>query len=360
MKASALSAALLCFSSLSYASTPTPPHQCNLPNFDNGNKLIELNSECIYSDTINITQSNLTVDCNGAVLNGQHRLKSGIVINGKGEKISNITIKNCTLINYKHHALIITSGTTPKKLSYDAKRLHSIAPSNIKLNKLNIYNSGAGGVYFFAYVHNSSLTNSKISSSREAGVYLSQNTNNIEISGNIIAHNGYVSKKANRREGIAIDTSHNNKIHNNLFLENGAGGIFLYTRCGKVPNPESFSPSNYNIIYNNVFRNEPIGVWLASRQSRDLSSFKCSGTPLDESKRFFRDYADHNTIKNNQFCDGKLAVRIEGDDNTITENSYNSSHTAFSSEPYADKTKHDGLRSNGNVISNNKMTECVK
>ncbi|MFG0411956.1 right-handed parallel beta-helix repeat-containing protein [Pseudomonas sp. FYR_11] len=330
---------------------------CTLPILDNYQSEVLLDSNCTYSGTFQISKSDFTLDCRGAKFDGMHKFNSGIVVTGKGRQISNITIKNCALNNYKRNSIEIKSGIAPDKLNHDASKLYAIAPNKITLNNLVITNSGSGAVYFYAYVHNSSLTNSHIESSKEAGIYLSQNTKNIEIAYNTITQNGHNSKKANRREGLAIDTSSHNSIHNNSFIANGAGGIFLYTKCGKFYTTSSWSPSNYNVIKENTFSNEPVGVWLASRQSRDLSSWNCTAEPLDDQGKFFRDYADFNKVTGNKFCGGTLGVRIEGDNNQVTNNFYDPAQE-FTLEPFSRLNKPDGSPTRGNRLENNRPSVC--
>ncbi|MHC6224603.1 right-handed parallel beta-helix repeat-containing protein [Pseudomonas sp. X10] len=331
---------------------------CPLPHINSSDTRIMLDANCEYSDTINITNSNSILDCNGAILNGQKKLKAGITINGHGKKIENVTVKNCTLLNFTHNAVVITNGVSPKKYDYDPSRLYPISPNNISLKNLNIYNSGSGAVYFYAYTHNSSLRNSKIVRSKEAGVYLSQSTKNIEISDNVIAHNGRTPKEVNRREGIAVDTSEQNIIRRNLFLGNGAGGVFLYKNCKNVSNTKTPSSSNHNIIRDNVFQGEPIGIWIASRQSRDLSTWNCKGQPLDSKGKYFSDFSDYNVVTNNRFCSGKIGVRVEGNHNKITENFFSPTLSHSVLEPFSKNNKPDGTPSKGNFVSNNQNQGC--
>ncbi|MCS4065615.1 right-handed parallel beta-helix repeat-containing protein [Pseudomonas putida] len=331
---------------------------CPPPVVSANDSSLQLDGACEYHTTITVDRSNFTLNCNGATLNGQNRLKTGIIISGFGKKINNVTVENCNLLNYKHNAIAITNSTSQKKYNYDPDKLYAISPSEVHLNNLRIYNSGSGGIYFYAYTHNSTLRNSTIAFSKEAGVYLSQNTKNIEITGNTFTHNGRTPKKADRREGLAIDTSSHNTIQRNLFISNGAGGIFLYTKCGKTINPATWSPSNSNTIRENIFKDEPVGIWLASRQSRDLSSWKCTATPVDTAGKYFRDYSDHNTISQNRFCGGTVGIRIEGDHNDISNNYFSPTLEKSVYQPFENKAKPDGQPTKGNLVRNNIQQGC--
>lgn len=47
-------------------------------------------------------------------------------------------------------------------------------------------------------------------------------------------------------------------------------------------------PSDENIVRHNVFVGERVGVWLASRQSKDLSKWDCGDPPLTEQEFIIR------------------------------------------------------------------------
>jgi len=82
--------------------------------------------------------------------------------------------------------------------------------------------------------------------------------------------------------------------------------------------------SDYNVIRNNTFVNEPVGIWLASRQNRDLSGFDCGDKPRDSSGKYFNDYADNNVVEGNKFEKIKNNIQNEGDDNIIKSHMHTS------------------------------------
>jgi len=75
--------------------------------------------------------------------------------------------------------------------------------------------------------------------------------------------------------------------------------------------------SDYNVIRNNTFVNEPVGIWLASRQNRDLSGFDCGDKPREGSLKFYPDYADNNVVVGNRFEGVSAKVVDDGKANYI-------------------------------------------
>ncbi len=82
------------------------------------------------------------------------------------------------------------------------------------------------------------------------------------------------------REGISVDGSYENTIAGNAFLENSAGGIFLYKNCGEYPDrPAYFErryPSEHNLIEGNTFLGGTNGVWVGSRMGENTLPMDCT------------------------------------------------------------------------------------
>ena len=101
------------------------------------------------------------------------------------------------------------------------------------------------------------------------------------IINNQIENNGHIKPDGTprigwyRREGIAIDASSEHYIAGNDISANAFGGILLYKNCWEHADDEPNSRprtdhARANLIENNRFRDQPFGVWIAARQSRDL------------------------------------------------------------------------------------------
>lgn len=325
---------------------------CDLPGIEGQGGVIELDGNCTYRGTLRILKSNTRLECNGAVLKGESGDKYGIFIKGVGLK--NIEVSNCRLRGYDKAAVMVTSGLSGVDLARDRDESYRIAPRSITLKGLDILGSRGNGVHFNAYVNNSVLENSVIAKSRGVGVYLGQSSQSISIIGNKFVENGGVDKPKGYREALAIDSSAKNIIKGNTFSKNAAGAVFLYKNCGeKSDRPGAvlrWQSSNDNVIQDNIFKDEKVGVWVASRQSRDLSKWKCGDTPVSADGKYFRDYANNNNIAGNVFCRNKEPIRIEGDNNLIAGNRFDSPGVSSVIMPFVNAARPDGQKTTGNKI----------
>ncbi|MDR6714700.1 parallel beta-helix repeat protein [Pseudomonas hunanensis] len=324
---------------------------CDLKSISGQNGKITLDGTCKYKGYIKIDKSNTRLDCNGATLIGNVGDKYGILVKGRG--LNNITVSNCNLEGYDKAAVMIMSGLKSDELSRDYLKSYKLAPHDVLLQHLNIKGSRGNGVHFNGYVNNSTLQDSKISGSRGVAVYLGGSTQSITLEGNTFSSNGGVAEKK-KREALAIDSSAKNIVKNNKFISNAAGGIFLYKNCGEHSDRPGatarWQSSNDNLITQNIFIGERVGIWVASRQSRDLSGWKCGDPSVGEGNKFYRDYANNNTITRNIFCRNKLSIKIEGDMNKLSGNKFDDVSKDVIQIPYLSKVKPDGSVSVGNVI----------
>jgi len=342
----------LLVASLATSSAGAVVRGCKVPDSASQGGVITLDGSCTYTGTIRILQSNTRLECNGAVLVGREGDKYGILIKGVGLK--NIEISNCRLRGYDKAAVMITSGLSGEKLSLDRNESFMLAPSNIVLDGLDVRGARGNGVHFNAYVNNSVLKRSTIVRSRGVGVYLGQSSQSITIADNEFIENGGINKSKNFREALAIDSSAKNIIKGNTFSKNAAGAIFLYKNCGEnFDRPGAvlrWQSSNDNLIKSNVFKDEKVGVWIASRQSRDLSKWKCGDSPVTADGKYYRDYADNNKIEKNIFCRNAEAVRVEGDGNLIAGNRFDVPGSDAVVMPFVATAKPDGKRTVGNRV----------
>ena len=329
--------------------------ECNLPNKISGN--VRLESRCVYNASIVISDSDTVLDCSGATLDGGDLLKTAILINGRGKKINNVTIRNCRLVNFVGRVINVTSGIPKWSLSKDIEKNYSVSPEKIVIDNVSV-TGGRGGVYFDSYVTDSVLRNSVVRGADKVGIYLEQGSKGISILDNKIIKNGV----SGRREGVAIDSSANNLIKGNIFDGNGAGGVFLYKNCGEnFKSGKSvlrWQPSDHNRIVDNVFRSQPVGVWVASRQSRDLSKWGCGDPALDGRSRFYEDFANNNHVESNQFCDVRIPIRVEGDNNYVARNKFGKMVSGAIQEPFRDRAKPDGRVTTGNIYEANSSAAC--
>ncbi|MGB0845584.1 MAG: right-handed parallel beta-helix repeat-containing protein [Thiolinea sp.] len=358
-----------------------------------------LPANCSFEQvTIKIDRPNVTLDCNQAVFNGMKKLKRnrygeeytadeaparyGIVIQGSqnaAERISNVTIRQCQILNYedamtikiplpKDTLLALREGSMPES------QIQAIAPTTISVLNSKLVNSHLHGIFVNRYISGLTVKHTQILGSGNSGIYLGADVENSEITNSVFEGNGFSSydrEKLRRngrrtegamREGIAIDSSSNNYIANNIFRKNGDGGIYLYKNCWEFVEDPYTSPhrygSNNNIIDNNQFFNEIVGVWVAERADRDLTGFTC-GDPLvyqRDDERYYRDIARNNQITNNYFQDNENGIRVQDDGTTVTDNKFQNTKTgpdikvySFVREKIGDPVNNTTLR--GNILS---------
>ena len=334
---------------------------CLLPANKNGN--IDLDGSCIYNDQVIISQSDIKLNCNGATIDGENSAGSiGVLLTSKKTELKNVRIENCKIINFKGNGIRITSGLPINKLSDSKSNNYNNAPSEITISNVQIINTGKVGVYIDSYVTKSLLTDSLIKNSGMSGVYLEQATRNNVIKNNKIINNGGARTGLASREGISVDSSAYNEITDNYFKDNAAGGIFLYKNCGeKIHSGKSkirWQHSDNNNIVNNVFVNEPVGVWIASRQSRNLQKWDCGDSPMDSDGKYYQDYANNNIIKNNKFCKSNIGVLIEGDNNIVENNTSDRDIADLVKIPTTKRGELLNLPPVGNVNKNNVVRSC--
>jgi parallel beta-helix repeat protein len=333
---------------------------CVLPNKGVVSGNVKLNSACTYLQGVRITDSNTYLDCDGATLDGEGKRAVGIQIDGKKKLIENVTVKNCRILNFKNRGINVTSGIPISDFSTDIDENYKLAPNKIMIDGVAVSGIGRGGVYFDSYATDSVLSNSTVENSGKVGVYLEQGTQRIKIINNTIRNNGLNG----RREGLAVDSSAHNTIKGNHFIGNAGGGIFLYKNCGEHfssgKSALRWQSSDFNAVQNNVFVDEPVGVWIASRQSRDLSKWGCGDPSVDGSGRFYADHANNNIVEGNDFCNTVTAVRVEGDNNTIAQNRIDDASRSQVIEPYQSEKKPDGQMTKGNLVRDNALYKCSR
>ncbi|HIO91602.1 MAG TPA: hypothetical protein EYG68_02015 [Leucothrix mucor] len=253
--------------------------------------------------------------------------------------------------------------------------LRIAAPKHITISNTKIHSSHKHGIYMQRYVSYITFEKGEIKHSGNSAIYMESGTRYNQIKNSYFYKNGYTNYKRDKRmrmpkfptgerEAIAMDSSAYNKIIGNTFRNNGKGAIFLYKNCfEKYKNERQlprFQHSNYNNIEANTFIDERYGVWLASRQSKQLSRFKC-GDPLMYKKRglfgnekYYNDYAKNNRIINNIFKDVLQGIVVEDDNNRLIANKFSGSSSVdiLVGTPYRSKAKNQPVM--GTILEGNK------
>lgn len=284
-----------------------------------------------------LSDSHSSLDCQGAQLSpsaDDSSKASAIVIKPKTDAaIENITVANCHITGYGH-ALHIRQYSHPNQRYtrgvIDPTANRALAPRDIRVINVNSQNSINSGMFVGDHVHGVSFEHVRIQNAGTVGLYLEFGSRDNVIKDSVFVGNGFRTFKPNR-EAIAVDSSSNNCIENNQFFHNGAGSILLYRNC--FEHADDPSRSNYfkrtessrdNIIRGNVFQNEPVGVWVASRQSRNLKGFECGAYLVKQTlfASYHSDSAKDNQIINNRFTQVEQGVIVEDDGTLIRDNTF--------------------------------------
>jgi nitrous oxidase accessory protein NosD len=285
---------------------------------------ITLDGACVYRGPLVINTSGVAVDCSGALIDARDA-RNGVVV--KGANIRDVTIRNCTIEGAHGQGVIVEQPTNDADMAArPLEERYKLAPQNILLDNLKVVNSGSVGIYIDSYAQNVLISNSKILRSGGAGIYLEHSSRHLSIRDNVVMNNGFGDplgrRKSGHREGIAVDSSAYNIIEGNTFSGNAAGGIFFYKNCwehhSRPGTVRRWQHAAHNLVQGNLFENEEIGVWIASRQTRKLASWDCGDPEI--APGFYRDYANDNSVVGNRFVSVGVGVRVNDDDAKVTDN----------------------------------------
>ena len=290
-----------------------------------------LNPACVYRTTLRIEAGNLELDCRNALILPGTR-GQGIQVGGNVRGVSGVAIRHCRIRGGGNGVFIgLNEADNVKVARHDRETLYRITPHDITLDNVHVEDSRGVGIYVDDYASRVKILNSRVEGAGSSGIYLEHSTREIEVRDSLLRGNGFGSFPVYRfgearREGLSIDSSAYNLVSGNRFEGNAAGGIFLYKNCQEHIHTKPYSVprwqgSDHNSILDNTFLNEKVGVWIASRQSRDLSSWDCGDKPyLGDSH--YPDFARHNRVAGNRFEGGGTGVRVEDDDNLLEDNTF--------------------------------------
>lgn len=284
-----------------------------------------------------LDSSHSSLDCQGAMLStatGDESKASAITIQPRAAAaIEDIAVANCHIEGYGH-ALHIRQFSNPnqrylKGLTEPAAN-RALAPQDIRIINISSLNSINSGIFVGDHVQQVSFDSIRVQNAGTVGLYLEFGSRNNVIENSVFIGNGFRTFKPNR-EAIAVDSSSHNRIENNTFIHNGAGSILLYRNCFEHADDASRSnhfkrtqSSRNNIIANNTFRDETVGVWIASRQSRNLKGFDCGAYLIKQTlfASYHLDSAKDNAIINNSFEQVEQGIVVEDDGTRIRNNSF--------------------------------------
>ncbi|EHM03096.1 hypothetical protein HMPREF9946_00465 [Acetobacteraceae bacterium AT-5844] len=289
-----------------------------------------LDSACRYAGTTVISGSNLTLDCQGAVLDAEFEASYSLLVGGQ-QRVSAVEVRNCIVTRALGSGVFIglTAPDTKKPLGADGRPDYNQHPGNITLRNVTSRHNRNGGFYVDDYVQKVSILDSVAEANGQVGIYLEHSSRQTLVSNTRIIRNGFgvvpgaPRVRPSRREGLAIDSSEANLIEGNIFVGNNAGGIFVYRNCGEQPNnPHQVlrtMPSRGNIISRNAIEGGRVGIWIGSRQELEVRPENCR-LRLDASRRVFPDSAPGNVLRENTIDEVDVGIRIADDDNVAVGN----------------------------------------
>jgi parallel beta-helix repeat protein len=264
-----------------------------------------------------ITKSRTVIDCKGKRFNNgkltEIRVKSSI---------ENITIQNCKLYGSIRLFGLGMNGESKgvnesSKTKGHTERAQQAAPSNVLISNMEITGEQRIPIYMSPGTNKVTVENSKITgTSNSVAIYM-----DAESGYNVIRNNVFdVTPVFNMREVIAVDGSANNTIVDNQFRQAIRGGIYLYRNCGEGGTVRHQSPQN-NLIARNTFNLNELsqghwGIWLGSRNGNRNYCEHDAGYPFGSSVDN-GDFANNNTVRNNQFSGSDRTVRDDGKNNTL-------------------------------------------
>jgi hypothetical protein len=245
-------------------------------------------SQVILKKLIVEGQSGITIDCNGAILDGgkdtpnegkdmievrskllirdekkaKAMLKLGRDVGKIWQRSADIKIRKCNIVgsvrikgmgnNGEGEFVTISSRLDANHIA----RVQSAAPTRIALENLTIIATDRTPLYLAPGVTHVTLTGSELrGNATRTAIYL-----DAESAYNVIRDN-YIHVKIFREwkgfynllgPQISIDTSSHNKIISNRFAAIEGGGIYTFRNCGEGGTVRHGS-SSHNQIINNVF-----------------------------------------------------------------------------------------------------------
>lgn len=316
---------------------------------DNDNKSLMIINDFTFTKTLYtplvVTEDNIVVDFKGHCINGQRSIGQRPLSVGLTIRANNVTVKNGCITNTE--TSINITGLFDYSAKKKAREMYAQGTSSDDINEFmakstiarhsiidNMYlTPKTHAVYVQPYVGDVIIMNSVIRGGR-IGLYLDSGTHNLRVINNTfndVGHRKYFPKinisvpviKGRGRESIACDGCYDSIIESNKFTNSHLADITMYTNCWEhYGNDRSYPRTffqNSVRVYNNNF-NSRKGVWIASRQERDLSAWGC-GSPDTVSRGRYFDHATNNNIVGNTFA-SKIPVQIADDFNHLSNNTF--------------------------------------
>lgn len=315
--------------------------------------------------------SNVVFDCGEAAINPDKllqkkypsiKVQSAVSsVNGKlvYSRPVNTLIKNCRV----NGAVRISSSYYRELPSDDfigyknsegpdyVRQIRASSPARITFDNISVYNdSFENAVYFEQGVTYSTLSNSTVvHDASGVSLYVSA-----ESAFNTIDNNEFHHSSSNKREILALDSTEHNSIINNWFSGANYSAIELYRNCGESGQIR-YTGTRHNLIENNIlyyssgYSGDRPGMYIASKNGDGTSSYSCDidasephwdiyhvdpswgwDSDWESSSTVDYDYARHNTVIYNRFCN-----REPGEEIVIRNSSFNSPNLVYGNRKIA-------------------------
>jgi hypothetical protein len=272
-------------------------------------------------------------------------------------QIDNIRIANCSIEGYTHGVVIEhADGWSTKvedriiaeyeqwyrdpeervcRVTQIEDCLRAGAPRDIELDRVHIRNSEKNGVHVRSYVQDVHFHHGSVrdTGGGDPGIYLTYGSRRTTIAFSEFTGNG--------REAIAIDSSADNRIHDNLIVDNGkpawagpwtdaddryGAGITVFRNAWEGRYRVNRSPpraqhASGNRIERNDIRDQWVGVWIGYRQDDGPPSERDDPVYYDDDgDKYYRHHAEHTTVNFNWISGTRRPIVIEDDTATVAGN----------------------------------------
>ncbi|WP_141239769.1 right-handed parallel beta-helix repeat-containing protein [Candidatus Dactylopiibacterium carminicum] len=258
------------------------------------------------------------------------------MIDSRGEPLAGVTVRNCSFRRFARHGVLIHWGlANDRKLARYPEREERWrrAPQDILLENLRVEQNAVMGIVIDDYVQRVTMARVSVIDNPGWGLYWDHDSRGHLLIHSEVCRNGHGS--AFGKPGLSIDASSDNRVIDTAFEDNGRSAIELYRNCWEfaATNPRSVpreEGANRNQILGNRFIDEKVGVWIASRQSQDVSRMQC-GRPAYHEGRYVEDEARDNVVARNRFerLRGRGIV-VEDDANSVIGNRFEHGEGAIS------------------------------
>jgi len=251
------------------AIAPTQVYDCDGDSSADGERLVLTKDIGLRDDCIVISHDNVTLDCNGFMIDGSSDTGIGVKITADG-----VTVKNCTIRNFSIGINLVDSdGSTITKNTLTLNDLGIDLESGSDDNTITANTSIANDVFGIRIVSSNfnKIARNTLENNLFDGIRISNSDNNIIRLNNATA---------NSLVGITLlDDADSNTIKKNTSNNNGRNGISVCDMCNS--NILTLNTANSNV--DNGFVDLSSGKTGTAGTDNIYKNNKCSQNIEDDS-----------------------------------------------------------------------------